>query len=215
MAIATYRKLISVALLCVLSSALVAQEATEPSTSSNSQASKEKGSSDGISIDRIRKSSSAIFDLLDGDGNGEVTIEELLQPSEKLSRNQAMRRSNAIRVGFPPTNARIDVFEASDTNGDGALSKTEFEERARSVRARSLELAFHSIDADENGRVDLSEFNSRVDRLAEWDKNEDGILGRSEVDRDFWREANRVPGYSRWMASSRWGPRMRSWRSRR
>ncbi len=215
MAMRAMPKLVSATISCVCACLLLAQEQTESENAEDSRESVEKKSVEGMSIDRIRELSSATFESLDGDRNGSVTLEELLHTPEDLNRNDARRRSNAIRVGFPSTKTRIDVFDASDRDNDGVLSRTEYEERARSVRIRSLELAFQAVDADEDGSVDVSEFNARVDRLAEWDANADGILGRSEVDREFWREANRVPGFSRWVASSRWGPRMRSWRNRR
>lgn len=215
MAMRAMPKLISATIVCVCACFVLAQEQSESENAEDSQESVKKKNVEGVSIDRIRELSSATFELLDGNSDGSVTLEELLNNPEDLNRNDARRRLNAIRVGFPSTRTRIDVFAASDRDSDGLLSRTEYEERARSVRIRSLELAFQAIDADEDGNVDVSEFNARVDRLAEWDKNADGILGRSEVDRDFWRKAHRVPGFTQWVASSRWGPRMRSWRNRR
>lgn len=204
--------LITVLALCVTSSSL-AQEATNPQESENSTDKKETARVRGLSIDKINQESTAIFEYLDGDDSGTITVEELWNSPADLGRREASRRMSAIRIGFPPVEAQVDVFDVSDTDGDGVLSKHEYEQRADSVRKHKLELAFKNIDSNVDGNVDLSEFNERADKLAEWDENEDGILGRTEVDRDFWREANRVPGLSRVVSRSRWGPRMRSSRS--
>ena len=169
----------------------------------------------GLSIEDIRTGSSAVFEFLDANSNGLIEVEELWSSPENESRRAQARRSAAVRIGFAPSRSKVDVFDASDTDKDGLLSKSEYEQRESSVRKFVLREAHSKLDSNEDGEVDLKEFNSRVDSLAKWDSNEDGVISRSEIDREFWVSAQGVPGFRGAYERRARDLRLRNWRSRR
>ncbi|MEJ6394350.1 EF-hand domain-containing protein [Gymnodinialimonas sp. 2305UL16-5] len=114
-----------------------------------------------------------IFEELDADGNGAVTLEELAAAGDarfvntdtngdgQLSRDELLARAaerNAERVDR--------MIERADTNGDGALTQAELDE-AREGRRRGPdpERMFERMDADGDGSVTEAEFDEAVSRL--------------------------------------------------
>ncbi len=178
---------------CLLSvGTLTAQEQAGDDT-----AAKQASQTPGISIERVRQNSTRLFNFLNVQEDTALTIGELTMRTGD-TRQFDRRRAAALPRAFPFGNPNdIDEFEVSDTDGNGTLSKEEFDQRARSVRMHMLQAAFDKIDADSDGRVELEEFNARVDKLAKLDKNGDGMIGRTEATREEWREMARVPGFDR------------------
>ncbi|MEX0279574.1 MAG: EF-hand domain-containing protein [Arenibacterium sp.] len=112
------------------------------------------------------------FDVLDRDGNGEVTLEELrgardarFQASDVngdgvLSRDEIMSGVTKRQM------ARIDkMIERFDKDGDGSLSLDELPERRRG--GDRAERMFEHADLDGNGTLSRAELEEVRERMAE------------------------------------------------
>ncbi|MEX3014617.1 EF-hand domain-containing protein [Gymnodinialimonas hymeniacidonis] len=121
-----------------------------------------------------------IFQELDADGNGAVTLEELQAAGEaRFARadtdgDGALSREELIARGEARIEARVDrMLERLDANGDGQLTEAEMEE-AREGRGHrhgrggpSPERMFERLDADGDGSVTEAEFDEGVARFLE------------------------------------------------
>lgn len=104
-----------------------------------------------------------LFDMVDADGDGTVTAEEI-----------AAYRTAKL--------AEIDV------SGDGAVSIDEFDTLYRELTRSRMVDAFQALDADGDGLISTEEADRRIDRLVErMDRDRDGALTlqrRGDRDRD-------------------------------
>ncbi|MXZ44270.1 MAG: hypothetical protein F4Z01_04725 [Gammaproteobacteria bacterium] len=145
--------------------------------------------SSGAAIQDLRERSTKTFELLDENDSGSITFDEidLSQMESDYSKmtpeelRQHSRRSSAIHNKFMSWSAEINEFEVVDTNGDGVWDLAEYEERHKKVQSHRLELGLEEWDADENGAVELHEFNSHLDELELYDENADGTVSREEA----------------------------------
>ncbi|MXW06551.1 MAG: hypothetical protein F4Z87_00115, partial [Gammaproteobacteria bacterium] len=181
-----------VSLLLVTAATLQAQR-----SSSNSWA--------GYSLNQLETFSSSVFELLDSDKNGSITLDEIdllkEEPEEPLSEEELAlqrRRMNLISSYFW-TEEEINTFEVADTNGDGSMDRAEYDNLESSVRTRILELGIESLDTDKNGSVEVKEFSAHLESFEEWDNDGNGTIDRAEMreisDRRFHTDIR-----SRWSA---------------
>lgn len=109
-------------------------------------------------------SAQARFDRIDADGDGKITIDEML--------------------------ARVDKrFDAADADGDGEIT---LEEMVARIERRRLERRAKRIlarmDVDGDGKVTKTELQNRArKRFALADGNDDGQIEKSEMRRQFRR----------------------------
>jgi Ca2+-binding EF-hand superfamily protein len=74
--------------------------------------------------------------------------------------------------------ADYESFRRADQNGDDVLSRGEFLNAATDT---DLEDRFDYLDANNDGRIDRSEWHSSADAFRWLDRNRDGVLSREEV----------------------------------
>lgn len=140
-------------------------------------------------IQDLRERSTKSFELLDENDSGSITLDEIditelqtdmakLNPAE-LQQNR--QRMNAIRNKFMNWSEEIDEFAVVDTNSDGYWSEEEYEARGDNLNLHRLELGIKQWDKDENGAVELHEFNSHLDELELLDEDGDGTVSREEA----------------------------------
>ena len=140
-------------------------------------------------IQELRDNSTKVFELLDENDSGSITLDEIeltqfetdmakMNPAE-LQQNR--KRINAIRNKFMNWSEEIDEFEVVDTNSDGYWSEEEYEARSENLNLHRLELGIKQWDTDENGAVELHEFNSHLDELEMFDEDGDGTVSRAEA----------------------------------
>lgn len=79
------------------------------------------------------------------------------------------------------------VFERADGDGDGALSKEEYDGLGEARRDVAMERMFQRLDEDGDGLLAPAELGSQVKRLESLDADEDGKVTRSEM-RGGWRD---------------------------
>ncbi|MYD46032.1 MAG: hypothetical protein F4W92_06745 [Gammaproteobacteria bacterium] len=170
------------------------------------------------SITDIRDRSTETFKLLDEDENGSITLEEIdveslsEEETAELS-NEELRarrqRSSLASSMFLRWNEDMDAFDISDTNGDGFMTREEFENRRATLRTHMLEEGIAVYDTDRNGSVELTEFNAKLEDLEDIDTDGNGTLSRAELskieDREVIRSV-RVSQYRNW-ESRRWDSR--------
>lgn len=141
-------------------------------------------------IDELREASKNTFNLLDANNSGSITLDEidiakeLIEGEEKLSTEklaELRRRSEVISYTFMNVEEKIDSFELADTNHNGSLSETEFDDMSSTVRTHILQLGLDSFDTDNNGSVVLSEFSAHLDNIEEIDDDGDGYLSPEEM----------------------------------
>ena len=169
-------------------------------------------------ITDIRDRSTDTFKLLDEDENGSITLEEIdlaslsEEETAELS-NEELRarrqRSSLASSMFLRWNEDMDAFDISDSNGDGFMTRDEFENRRATLRTHMLEEGMAIYDTDKNGSVELTEFSAKLADLEEIDTDGSGTLSRAElskVDDDEVIRSVRVSQYRDW-ESRRWESR--------
>lgn len=143
----------------------------------------------GAQIQELRDSTTEVFELLDENDSGSITLDEIdlaqfetdmaKMDAAELQKNR--QRINAIRNKFMNWTEEIDEFEVVDTNSDGYWSEEEYEVRNENLNLHRLELGIKQWDTDENGAVELHEFNSHLDELEMLDEDGDGTVSREEA----------------------------------
>ncbi|MCY3542232.1 MAG: hypothetical protein F4X56_02495 [Gammaproteobacteria bacterium] len=143
----------------------------------------------GATIQELRDRSTTTFELLDQDGSSSITFDEInlseMESEVSDMNNEELReysrRVNAIHSKFMNWTIEFDEFEVVDTNGDGVWNKDEYEVRHQNLQSHRLELGLNEWDTDENGAVELHEFNSHLDELELLDENADGTVSHQEA----------------------------------
>jgi len=72
----------------------------------------------------------------------------------------------------------VEAFRRADRNGDDALSRAEF---VNADTDMDLEDRFEYLDANNDGRIERSEWHSSPDAFRWLDRDRDGVLSRREV----------------------------------
>lgn len=159
----------------------------------------------GFSLNQLETLSNGVFEQLDADENGSITLEEIDllkdESEEPLSEEELVQRQRRLSLinSYFWTEQEIDTFKVGDTNGDGSMNRDEFDNLESSVRTRVLELGIESFDTDKNGGVEATEFSAHLQNFDEWDSDGNGTIGREELreieDRRFLTDIRR-----RWAA---------------
>lgn len=150
----------------------------------------QRGTSDawsGFSFDQLETLSNGVFEQLDADENGSITMKEIdllkEEPEEPLSEEELALRQRRLSLinSYFWTEEEFDTFKVADTNGDGSMNRDEFDNLESSVRTHVLELGIQALDTDKNGSVEIKEFSAHLENFDEWDSDGNGTLGRSEL----------------------------------
>lgn len=164
----------------------------------------------GFTLNQLETMSNGVFELLDTDENGSITLDEIdlmkeedEEPLNEEELSLRQRRMSLINSYFW-TEQEINTFEVADTNGDGSMNRDEYDNLESSVRTHVLALGIESLDTDENGSVEAIEFSSHLDSFDEWDSDGNGTIDRAEMgdisDRRFLSDIRR-----RWAARANLG----------
>ncbi|MYD45857.1 MAG: hypothetical protein F4W92_05840 [Gammaproteobacteria bacterium] len=143
----------------------------------------------GATIQDLRDRSTKTFELLDQDNSRSITFDEidLSEMAEEVSEmtndelREYSRRVSVIHSKFMNWTTEFDEFEVVDTNGDGVWNRDEYEVSNQNVQSHRLKLGLEDWDTDENGAVELHEFNSHLDELELLDENADGTVSHEEA----------------------------------
>jgi Ca2+-binding EF-hand superfamily protein len=153
---------------------------------------------DGVITRREWRGSDQSFRVHDWNGDGVLSGDELrVGAARPMTRNDdyAPARRPALydwtAAGFANLDAnrdgritqdewRYDVesFRRADQNGDDVLSRGEF---LNGDVDTDREDRFDYLDANDDGRIDRSEWHSSADAFRWLDRNRDGVLSRAEV----------------------------------
>ncbi|MYF02075.1 MAG: hypothetical protein F4227_03630, partial [Gammaproteobacteria bacterium] len=109
----------------------------------------QRGSNDGwagFTLNQLETMSSGVFELLDTDENGSITLDEIdlmkeddEEPLNEEELSLRQRRMSLINSYFW-TEQEINTFEIADTNGDGSMNRDEYDNLETSVRTHVLTL---------------------------------------------------------------------------
>ena len=145
--------------------------------------------SSGAKIQDLRDRSTNTFELLDQDNSSSITFDEIdlseMETEVPDMTNEELReysrRVSAIHSKFMNWTTEFDEFEVVDTDGNGVWNRDEYEERNQNLQSHRLRLGLEEWDTDENGAVELHEFNSHLDELELLDENADGTVSHEEA----------------------------------
>ncbi len=144
-----------------------------------------------IDLAEVRAKVEAHFATVDGDGDGLVSAAEFaaVDHREALGGHRHGRRFHG-RHGHGDHDGERDtdgIFAAGDRDGDGALSKAEFDALPEAARMLRRQRIFERLDVDADGLLTLDELGARLARLEALDVNGDGQVSRDELPRRRWR----------------------------
>jgi Ca2+-binding EF-hand superfamily protein len=137
------------------------------------------GKAVGPGRSKSAEESDKAFSRIDSDGDGKLSKEEFNGFFDQLSTElrsamlemQAMMSSGG-KTGAPDPTA---MFEQSDKDDDGSVSRAEFDEMRQSSIGKLLDMlsggsdedAFAALDRDEDGKVSQQEFQSMAEKMRE------------------------------------------------
>ena len=130
-----------------------------------------------IDVEVLRSQAAAAFEKADADQDG------LVSAAEFAAVDDGRERRGQRRGPGPGHRGKGYGFDLGDANGDGQLSREEFEALPAARRAAQAQRKFERLDADGDGGLSPSEFPSLANRLIGFDADGDGILTREEVRR--------------------------------
>lgn len=145
------------------------------------------GAWSGYSLDQLETLSNSVFEQLDTDENGSISLKEIdllkEESDERLSEEELALRQRRLSLinSYFWTEEEFDTFKVADTNGDGSMNRDEFDNLESSVRSHVLELGIKALDTDRNGSVEVKEFSAHLESFDEWDSDGNGTLDRSEM----------------------------------
>ena len=115
-----------------------------------------------------------IFEELDANGDGGVTLEELESAGEArfaeadADGNGSLSREELIAQGEARIERGVDrMLERADADGDGALTQEEIADARQGRRGPDPARMFSRMDADNDGTVTEAEFDDAISRLIE------------------------------------------------
>ena len=184
--------------------------ATLPSSQGNSRNASDISSTFGIDIVQLEEYLEGCFLVTDKNGDGYVTQEELVSsipkfPRDTLASSVLMRLSESFRRSFHTvlnepaelrqarrtlqqfkgtTKFRPDndkIFELLDINGNAMLSLEEFEARYERMSEFIQERRFASLDVNNDGTLDYSEYAVPLEYFRALDTEQDGMLSLAEL----------------------------------
>ena len=123
------------------------------------------------------------FDLFDVNGDGTISLEEL-----QIDSLEAKRRSLRLMAATHARNAherrrhRREVeFGDLDQDGDGTISRDEYENHDLFLYQNRMERLFAVLDKDEDGSITISEFPGRHKLMQSLDEDGDGTISEIEM----------------------------------
>ncbi len=161
-----------------------------------------------IDIAAAKERAAERFATVDTNEDGSVSVDEFLVASPdrggmgrfasgrpgtgmdraggKEGRSAARDRREGMRARRGAMRERMEsmqegVFERADADGDGALSKDEYDGLGDARREVAMQRMFERLDEDGDGLLAPAELGGQVDRLESLDADEDGKVTRSEM----------------------------------
>lgn len=141
----------------------------------------------GFSLNQLENLSNGVFEQLDTDQNGSITLEEIdllrTESVERLDEEELVLRQRRLSLinRYFWSAEEFDAFEVGDTNADGSMNRDEYDNLESNVRTHVLKLGLQSLDKDKNGSVETNEFSAHLDSFEEWDTDGNGIIDRTEL----------------------------------
>ena len=135
-----------------------------------------------VSVADAKNRAEARFQELDADGSGEISPAELAAAPKPLRLGHGPSRRHMHGRGTGGA-VDADLFERLDEDGDGLLSKAEFDaSKIREARRGSMqEWVFARLDRDGSGGISRDELPDMSRRLEAMDADGDGTVTREEA----------------------------------
>lgn len=161
-----------------------------------------------IDIAEAKQQAAERFAAVDTDEDGAVSVDEFIAAGPEregfmrgfsgrrgagMDRRAGKGERRAMRERRAAMRDRMEateegVFEQADGDGDGALSKDEYDGLPQARRQVAMQRMFERLDADGDGALAPQELGGAVQRLESFDADEDGKVTRREMRRG-WRDA--------------------------
>jgi len=121
------------------------------------------GASDTKSTARAQK----LFDAMDTNKDGSISSSEKDAFDKKIQDQQSATQFMAQLFGSNSVPSNDDVFAATDKNGDGSVSLSEFSnsDAAKGISSDDLSKLFGKIDSDGNGSISSTESSDFLDSV--------------------------------------------------
>jgi Ca2+-binding EF-hand superfamily protein len=130
---------------------------------------------------------------LEASGNGAQRVRDTLRGQFGGPGKDGVLTSKQI---FAPPFTFVGMSRLADRNNDGKLSRKELDDylalMEKVVTASTFETVanrgrslFEFLDADRDGKLSRRELQTAWQRLAEWDRDADGVIDRAEVPRQY------------------------------
>ena len=140
-----------------------------------------------FTLNQLETSIQRVFEMIDADENGSITLEEIdllrEDSDEPLTRDELVSRSRRLGLinHYFRTDEEINRFEVGDANRDRSMTREEFENLRSNIRTHRLKLGLQVLDSNKNGNVEAEEFAAHLEAFDEWDSDGDGALNRKEM----------------------------------